>query len=172
MKRRLLIIGIAAVLGLAVSVALAIAAAGGGGRPAAPPCPSRGSGPPERCSSTRRVVRSTGTTRSAGRWCSASASARSSGSRWSAAEPPKGNSFLASSGSRNEPGGAMQVTYNGKRLYTFTMDTGEGHGGQLPRCVRRPVVHVARRATRQGLELTQLIRVRRVPVPRLPRALT
>ena len=57
---------------------------------------------------------------------------------------PTGKSLPGKLGVAKRPGGARQVTYQGKRLYTFTLDKpGKVTGDGLHGCVRWPQVHLA-----------------------------
>ena len=123
MKRRLLIIGIAAVLALAVSVALAIAAAGGGmgGSSGATVSVKKiGAAGKVLVDANGRALYRNDQERGKMVLCVGECV-----KFWQpliSHGAPKGKALPGKLGLAKRPGGAMQVTYNGKRLYTFTID--------------------------------------------------
>ncbi len=123
MKQRLLIIGVATVLALAVSVALAIAAAGGGtGRPSSATVSVKRLG-----AAGRVLVDANGRAlyqndQEHGKMVLCVGECVKFWQPLISHGAPKAKSLPGKLGLARRPGGAMQVTFNGKRLYTFTVE--------------------------------------------------
>ena len=122
MKRRLIIIGVAAVLALTVGVALAIAAGSGGtaGSGATVSVKKLGAAGKVLVDAKGRPLYRNDQEHGTMVLCVGQCvhfwkPLISNGA-------PKGKSLPGKLALAKRPGGAMQVTYNGKRLYTFTLD--------------------------------------------------
>ena len=119
-KRRSIIIGVAAVLALAVSVALAIAASGGMGSSGATVSVKKLAAGKVLVDAKGRPLYRNDQERGAMVLCVGQCV-----KFWKpliSKGAPKGKSLPGKLALAKRPGGAMQVTYNGKRLYTFTLD--------------------------------------------------
>ena len=123
MKRRLVIIGVAAVLALAVSVALAIAAgsggAGGSGGATVSVKKLGAAGKVLVDAKGRPLYRND---QERGKMVLCIGQCVHFWKPLVSNGAPKGKSLPGKLALAKRPGGAMQVTYNGKRLYTFTLD--------------------------------------------------
>ena len=139
MKRRLLIIGVAAALALVVGIALAIAATGGGAASSGATVSVKRIGGAGKVlvDAKGRALYSNDQERGSMVLCVGQCL-----SFWKpliSSGAPKGVSLPGKLGLAKRPNGSKQVTYRGKRLYTFTLDkpgkvTGDGFrdafGGQ------------------------------------------
>ena len=123
MKRRLLIIGIAAVLALAVSVALAIAAASGGtGGSSGATVSVKRVGAAGKVLVDAKGLALYRNDQERGKMVLCVGECAKFWQPLISNGAPKGKALPGKLGLAKRPGGAMQVTYNGRRLYTFTID--------------------------------------------------